>query len=194
MVPFEFSNFVDTVGKYARELIKLTDDMRTETAESNRILSEQMNELILAPDEKYVAPKAQHAVPHLNFAPLMNATVRLQETLRRWEQETRTVATSGFKLSPAKANQLDQILYRTERALTTEEGLPRRPWYRHQIYAPGFYTGYGVKTLPGVREAIEERNWPEAEQQIVILAKVLGKFANELDNAAGLLYVERQLG
>ena len=59
---------------------------------------------------------------------------------------------------------------KTERALTRKEGLPRRPWYRHQIYAPGFYTGYGVKTLPGVREALEQRQWKEAEEQVGVVA------------------------
>ena len=62
---------------------------------------------------------------------------------------------------------------RAEQSLTRSEGLPRRPWFRHQIYAPGFYTGYGVKTLPGVREAIEQKNWTEGNQQIEIEAKVI---------------------
>jgi N-acetylated-alpha-linked acidic dipeptidase len=64
-----------------------------------------------------------------------------------------------------------------EQQLLSDNGLPRRPWYRHVIYAPGFYTGYGVKTLPGIREAVEQRNWREAQEQIGIAAKVLEKFA-----------------
>ena len=79
------------------------------------------------------------------------------------------------------------MLFRTERALTVQNGLPRRPWFRHQIYAPCFDTGYGVKTLPGVREAIEQRNWAEAAEQIRIAAQTIDRFAVEIDRAAVLL-------
>jgi N-acetylated-alpha-linked acidic dipeptidase len=73
-----------------------------------------------------------------------------------------------------------------EQALTTSEGLPRRPWFRHQIYAPGFYTGYGVKTVPGVREAIEQKQWNEANEEIVIVSKVLENYAADVDRAAAM--------
>ena len=71
--------------------------------------------------------------------------------------------------------------------LTREEGLPGRPWFTHQIYAPGFYTGYGVKTIPGVREAIEQRDWPLATTQIALAADTLALFAAEVDRATGIL-------
>jgi N-acetylated-alpha-linked acidic dipeptidase len=72
---------------------------------------------------------------------------------------------------------------RTERAMTREQGLPRRPWFKHQIYAPGFYTGYGVKTLPGVREAIEQKNWTEAATEITNIAATLAEVSAEIDRA-----------
>lgn len=68
--------------------------------------------------------------------------------------------------------------------LLTANGLPRREWYKHSLYAPGFYTGYGVKTIPGVREAIEQRNWKEAQEQIQIVAGTILKFSQYLDGAA----------
>ncbi len=71
-----------------------------------------------------------------------------------------------------------------EQALTLPEGLPRRPWFRHQIYAPGFYTGYGVKTVPGVREAVEQKQWTEANRQIEIVSKVIENYAAQVDRAA----------
>ena len=83
--------------------------------------------------------------------------------------------------------ELDKVLRGAERALTRREGLPGRPWYRHQIYAPGRYTGYGVKTLPAVREAIELRNWNEADEQIAIVGRTLDAFATEVQRAARLL-------
>ena len=76
---------------------------------------------------------------------------------------------------------------KSERALTRKEGLPRRPWYIHQVYAPGYYTGYGVKTLPGVREALEQRNWKEAEEQATVAGQILVGYAAEIDRAAALL-------
>jgi N-acetylated-alpha-linked acidic dipeptidase len=65
--------------------------------------------------------------------------------------------------------------------------LPRRPWFKHQIYAPGFYTGYGVKTLPGIREAIEQHRWEEASEQIGVVAGTLEKTAAQVDRAAAVL-------
>ncbi len=82
---------------------------------------------------------------------------------------------------------LDKILYQSEERLTRKEGLPRRPWFRHQIYAPGFYTGYGVKTLPGIREGLEERQWDEAQEHIEKAADSIEKFADEIDSASALL-------
>jgi len=79
---------------------------------------------------------------------------------------------------------LNATLRQSERALMSATGLPRRPWYRHQIYAPGFYTGYGVKTLPGVREAIEQKNWSEAEQQIAVTAQALAAHTSVVGRAA----------
>ena len=74
-----------------------------------------------------------------------------------------------------------------ERMLTRTEGLPRRPWFRHYVYAPGFYTGYGVKTLPGVREAMEQRQWQDVPRQVEIAAEVLERYAAEIDRARALL-------
>ena len=84
-------------------------------------------------------------------------------------------------------NQLNELLYKAERSLTSSNGLPRRPWYRHQIYAPGFYTGYGVKTLPAIREAIEQRNWKEAQEGIATVTQSLQQYNEQVKKAVGLL-------
>jgi N-acetylated-alpha-linked acidic dipeptidase len=83
-------------------------------------------------------------------------------------------------------DKLNAILYRAEQKLLYEKGLPRRPWYKHQIYAPGFYTGYGVKTLPGIREGIEEGNWFEAQERIRILANTLADFDSTIKAALAM--------
>src|SRR5437764_5777236 len=99
----------------------------------------------------------------------------------------RDLTTQGRKLSPQAQAALDEALKQTERAMLRDEGLPRRSWFKHQIYAPGFYTGYGVKTLPAVREAIEQRNWTEAEQQIAPVAQTLIQIAAAIDRATALI-------
>ena len=135
----------------------------------------------------FIAPKPQSPVPHLNFAPLQNAVSRLQQSAQDHDQARRALEKTGKSLSPEAAKSFDALVLRSERALTREEGLPRRPWYKHIVYAPGFYTGYGVKTLPGIREAIEERKWEEAEAQTDAVARALDRYAGEIEKAAEVL-------
>jgi N-acetylated-alpha-linked acidic dipeptidase len=80
--------------------------------------------------------------------------------------------------------ELNALLYQSERKLLSEAGLPRREWFKHQIYAPGFYTGYGVKTLPGAREAIEQKNWVEATEQIKVITRTLDTMSSQIEAAA----------
>ena len=181
VLPFEFTNFAETVGGYVNEITKLTDNMREETKAMNQLISNGTLLAVQDPKETFVMPKPKSEVPYLNFAPLENALAKLQESAKNYQN-----ATKSKQLAPAMQKQLDKILMNTERTLTNKAGLPRRDWFKHQIYAPGFYTGYGVKTLPGVREAIEQRNWKEAGEQINIAAKTIENFAAEIDNAAKL--------
>jgi N-acetylated-alpha-linked acidic dipeptidase len=89
--------------------------------------------------------------------------------------------------SDVNFSKLNDVLFHSERALVIGKGLPRRPWYRHQIYAPGFYTGYGVKTLPGIREAVEAKNWPEATEETGSVAGVLADMDRRIQEATRLL-------
>jgi len=187
VLPFEFMNFSDTVGKYAREVAKLADDMRDETEELNRRLKDKTFDAVADPKEVFMAPKPKDAVPFLNFSPLQNAVAKVQHSARNYDRAMNGFSTNGKSISGEKKKALNAILLRMERALTSNAGLPRRPWFIHQIYAPGFYTGYGVKTLPAVREAIEQRNWPEANAQIAVIAQTLERFAGEIERAMAIL-------
>jgi N-acetylated-alpha-linked acidic dipeptidase len=180
-LPFEFTNFAETVGGYATEVMRLADTMREETKALNQVISNGMLKAVQDPTETFVVPKEKGPVPFLNFAPLQNAIAKINESAKQYQS-----ASKNKQLTDAKRKELDLVLYRTERSLTRNEGLPRRDWFRHQIYAPGFYTGYGVKTLPGIREAIEQRNWKEAQEQIEIAARTIERFAVEIDKAAAL--------
>jgi len=185
VLPFEFTNFAETVGKYVREVEKLTDTMRDDTVELNRQITDKSLEAWRDPNEKYVAPKPKVPVPHLNFAPLQNAAAALKDAADRYDSAVRE--REGKALSENGRRELDAILMTGERSLTTAQGLPGRPWYKHQIYAPGMYTGYGVKTLPAVREAIELRRWSEAEQQVGVVSKTIEGFAREVDRATAIV-------
>ncbi|MBI4548184.1 MAG: M28 family peptidase [Ignavibacteriae bacterium] len=187
ILPFEFSNFAETVGKYVKEVSKLTDDMREETEELNRRIKERSLALAANPTQTYIVPKPKEPVPFLNFAPLQNAVTTLERSAKEYDQEMKNLKEKGGELVARQKKALNGILLKIEQASTRREGLPRRPWYRHQIYAPGMYTGYGVKTLPAVREAIEQRYWTEANEQIEVVAKVIEGFAREIDRAKAIL-------
>ncbi|HYJ46976.1 MAG TPA: transferrin receptor-like dimerization domain-containing protein, partial [Pyrinomonadaceae bacterium] len=187
VLPFAFNNLSDTVEKYLREVTKLADDMREETQSRNRLISEHMLELVADPTQVYVAPKPEEPVPYLNFAPLQNSLARLKASARTFDAAMNEVASSSRALPTEMAKSLDEALIKTERAMLSEQGLPRRPWFKHQIYAPGFYTGYGVKTLPGVREALEQRNWKEAGDEVNVIAETLDNLAAAIDRASAFV-------
>ena len=187
LLPWDFTAFEATVTRYADEVMTLADDMRDETDRHNRLVRDGRFELAADPTETYAPPSAKDPVPHLNFAPIRNALADLAESAEAHDRARRALLVENDRLSTDQAREVDEILYRTERAMTHPDGLPERPWFVHQIYAPGLYTGYGVKTLPGVREAIEERAWDEAQQQISRLADTLRQVATEIDRATRIL-------
>ena len=192
LLPFEFSNFAETVGKYVDELSKLADDMRTKTDELNLELKEKTLEAVSDPTKTYVPPKEKDAVPYLNIAPMQNALAAIQQKSKEFGTAVKDLDPAS--LSRATIDSLDNILMHAERSLTSEKGLPRRPWFVHQVYAPGAYTGYGVKTLPAVREAIEQRNWKEADDQVEVVASVLRNFSEQLGRATAIVNEVRAAG
>ena len=172
-LPFEFKGFTDNVSVYISEIETLADNMRTNTEETNQNITDGIYDLILDPTKSFGPPTAQAQVPFFNFAPLKNALARLESAAENYE----TTIASGV----AATTEENYLLYQTERELIRQEGLNGRPWYKHHIYAPGFYTGYGVKTIPGVREAIEQRQFDEVAGQIDIAAEVLTKMAVKVE-------------
>jgi N-acetylated-alpha-linked acidic dipeptidase len=180
VLPFQYSDFADTIRKYVDEVKVLWKEKHDEIEERDRELDEGVFPAITDPKKVLVPPKREEIPPYLNFAPLETATDALSRSTEAFEK--------ALKDSPQPpAQELNAKLMESERVLTDAAGLPRRPWFQHQIYAPGFYTGYGVKTLPGVREAIEEKQWDEASRQIERVAAVLRNEAALLDEMTALL-------
>jgi N-acetylated-alpha-linked acidic dipeptidase len=186
VLPFDFQRFSATVGRYVKEIGDLADHLREETADQNKAIEDKLFERASDPTETWITPRPKDEVPHFNFAPLENARDRLEASAHAFQAALDKAGPGADALSGETRRQLDQVMLRSERALMSD-GLPRRPWYAHQIYAPGFYTGYGVKTLPGVREAIEQRNWKEVDDQVAVTARTLESFAAEVDKATALL-------
>jgi len=185
VLPYQFTGLAETVAKYTKEVEKLAKDKQDEIRERNRELDEGLFTATADPREPEVPPAREALPPFLNFAPLDNATDALTRAAERYEKALgRAQANGGAALAKPDAQSVNATLLRSERALTTAAGLPRRPWYRHAVYAPGFYTGYGVKTLPGVREAIEQKNWSEGDAQIEAAGKALQATADVLERAA----------
>ncbi len=184
ILPLRMDNWVFQVQKYVTELSELITTMREETQRHNSLLDAGAFTLASDPRKSFVAPLAKDPVPHLNLAPLHNSLAAVTESAQAFDA---AMETYGNRLSQERKQALNGLLMQLERAMSRDEGLPGRPWYRHHIYAPGLLTGYGVKTLPGVREAIESRDWVEAEQQAVIAAGVLDRVSDLLTRARAIL-------
>ncbi|HEV8122641.1 MAG TPA: M28 family metallopeptidase [Gemmatimonadales bacterium] len=185
MLPLEFKNQAETFSGYLDELKTLLKERQETVRERNRQLEDGVYAAVEDPRRPAPRPDTLEVPPYLNFAPLENAIDRLTRSAGRFEEMHQNLGdslTAGIDFA-----RINGLLIRTERALTDSAGLPGRPWFQHQIYAPGFYTGYGVKTVPGVREAIEQRHWDEAQTQIGRASAVLQAEAALLDQAAKLL-------
>ena len=181
VLPFEFTGLANTVEKYVKELTDLLNRKRDEVRERNRQIEEGVFAAITDPRHPQSAPKAEPLPPAINFAPLDNATTTLTDSARRFEK-ARAAAGAGIARNDAALRALNARLRQAEAQLIDAAGLPNRGWYRHLLYAPGFYTGYSVKTVPGVRENIEQAHYAEAEAEGVRAARALNRLATLLDS------------
>lgn len=181
ILPFEFTHFTSVVKKYANEVINLAGSLREDANRHNMLINNGTYALASNPKNNLKVPEKKASVPYFNFAPLDNALIILTA-----QSDNFTKTVNNRSLSYHSRRNLNTILRNMERALTREHGLPKRPWYKHHIYAPGFYTGYGVKTLPGVREAIEQSEFEQVQAQIDILASVINKFSSKIKEAISL--------
>jgi N-acetylated-alpha-linked acidic dipeptidase len=173
-LPFEFKGFADNIALYVSELEELAATMREETEKTNKLIDEGTYAAAINPYKSISVPAKKEPVPHFNFAPLKNALDRLQQAAEQFDKSA-----DG---QTAVSRQINNLLFTSERLLTRDAGLEGRSWYKHHIYAPGFYTGYGVKTIPGVREAIEEREYDKVAPQIAIAASVLNNMASRIED------------
>jgi N-acetylated-alpha-linked acidic dipeptidase len=184
LLPFEFGDFADTMHEYLKDLKKLLREKQEEIAERNRQVDDGVFRATSDPRRPTLAPPKEEVPPHLNFAPLENAVEALQRSADRYAKAR---AAEARTLPPDVLSRVNAMLARSERVLLSPEGLPGRPWYKHLLYAPGTYAGYGARTMPGAREAIELKRYSEADGEIARIAKTLQDEAALVDAAAAEL-------
>jgi N-acetylated-alpha-linked acidic dipeptidase len=174
VLPFDFRNLQATIKGYITELISNVDQMREKAKVENELIAKKAYQLSADPTEGLKTPTAETEVPFIDFSLILNALSNLEKAAAHLEQ-------AKVSADVNKINNLNAKIFAAEQQLLSTNGLPRRPWFKHTIYAPGFYTGYGVKTIPGVREAIEQKNWSEAKEQINQVAAAIEKLSSYLD-------------
>ncbi|HEY1951635.1 MAG TPA: transferrin receptor-like dimerization domain-containing protein [Gemmatimonadaceae bacterium] len=184
VLPFGFTNLAETARGYVKDLEDLRNRRAEQIAERNRQIDDGFFRFTSDPRSPVMAPERQAAPPQLNFAPLLNGLDSLDHSASRYEKAYAAAVTAGRTGVARTAN--DRLI-QAERALTSSDGLKNRPWYVHMLYAPGFYTGYGVKTIPGVREAIEQGQWQDADREIARAGAALEREATLISQIAATL-------
>lgn len=185
VIPFDFTDFTDTMRRYVEEIERLAQTQRSDIIERNREIDDGVFAATNDPHRPLVAPTKEPVPPFLNLAPLRNGLAVLERSSEQYDKTmNHAMEGDGAALARASLKTINAQLIAVERTLILPDGLPGRPWYRNQIYAPGLYTGYGVKTLPGVRESIEQRQWKLAEEQAVRVGKVLENCGEKIQSAA----------
>ena len=184
VLPYDFTDFADTMHRYVSEVKKLLSDKQEEIQARNEAIDQHLYDFASDPRHPLKAPPKQAVPPFLNFAPLDNALAKLDKSAQRYSKAIKSFAGEPDSANGKNLVSVNAHLIQTERRLTSSAGLPRRPWFKHLIYAPGFYTGYGAKSLPGVREGIEETRYEEAEKEIGRVAQALSDYAASVDQVA----------
>jgi N-acetylated-alpha-linked acidic dipeptidase len=184
-----YTKFSDGTFEYGRGLSQVNGTIVMRMADADILPFEFTNladTVSRYADELDKLAARSNAPKPVNFVSLKAAVTSLTESAKRYEAALQKATASGFT-TVKQAKALNELLYQSERKLINDQGLPRRPWFKHQLYAPGFYTGYGVKTIPGVREAIEQKQWNDVEPQMKNVNAALQALASQLDAATRLL-------
>ncbi|HVZ78156.1 MAG TPA: transferrin receptor-like dimerization domain-containing protein [Gemmatimonadaceae bacterium] len=187
VLPFAFTNLAATADRYLKELQQLRDQRASEISAKDRAIRAGDYAIVSDPRDPTAAPHPEVPPPQFNFAPLQNALDTLTAAAVRYERAYAAWSGGSSAGNDAALAALNQQLLQSERRLTSPEGLPKRDWYRHLLYAPGFYTGYGVKTMPGAREAIEQDQWGDVDHQVARIASALQAEAALVNGAAARL-------
>lgn len=183
MLPYEFTNVADTMHGYVDDLKKQMTQTRQQIEESHREIQEGVFAAISDPQNPSYPPADEAVPPFLNFAPLENGVADLNVSAEKYREALGRLTQNESILDGAQIADVNHLLMLTERATLRQAGLPGRSWYKNQIYAPGAYTGYGVKTMAAVREAMDQHQWQLADRQSPIVGAVLVDWSRAIDSA-----------
>jgi N-acetylated-alpha-linked acidic dipeptidase len=185
LIPVDYVPQADAIDKYESDLEKLLKDKQAEFTERNTELQEGVFTAMRDPRRPLLPPPRETVPPYVNFAPLKNAIGALQRSAGRFAQAQESFRAKGSpELSVEDRSLINGDLLRVSRLFLNPKGLPERPWFKNQVYAPGAYTGYGAKPIAAVREYMDEKKWIEAEGQIPQVSAVIGNVAAGIDKAA----------
>lgn len=185
LLPFNFEDLANATAVYVKQLRMDVNNERNRIREQDLEVADGVYEAAAAPRQPRVLPKIETPPPFLNFAPLENALANLQRSAKSYRAALdRAGAGGGAPLAAASLDSVNQMLMGSERGLTLPAGLPNRPWYKNELYAPGLYLGYGAQTLPAIHEEVEQKDWPQADAQIIVVSKVLDHEAALIESAA----------
>jgi N-acetylated-alpha-linked acidic dipeptidase len=187
VLPMRFGDFSDTLDRYVKELHKLVDNTRKATEKQHKLMAMHAYELDSDPTRPVAPPERDSDVPKIDLAPLDQAAKALKQSAKAYESAYEARAANGLRIPADQLRRINDLMARMEQSLTDKDGLPGREWFRHMIYAPGLLTGYGVKTVPGVREALEARRWDQANKYAAVTAKVLDGYRAQLDKLTAML-------
>ncbi len=184
IIPYEYNGQADTIARYVKELQKLLKDKQDEISERNLELKEGVFTATSDPRRTYVPPPAKPVPPFMNFAPLQNGVEAIKKSAERYEAAFAKWQASRTDLPASTVAALNADLMEIPRTFLTERGLPERPWFKNQVYAPGAYTGYGAKPMAAVREYMDQEKWKEADAQVPMVGQVLENVAAAISKAA----------
>ena len=187
VLPMRFGDFSDTLDRYVGELHKLVDSTRKATEQQHKLMDMHAYTLVSDPTRPVAPPERDSDVPNIDLAPLDEASKALKQSAQAYETAYNARVANGLQLPADQLRRINVLMASMEHSLTDPDGLPGREWFKHMIYAPGMLTGYGVKTVPGVREALEARRWDEASKYAAVTAKVLDGYRAQLDKLTTLL-------
>lgn len=185
LIPVDYAPQAEAIATYETELEKLLKDKQEEITERNLELQEGVFRASADPRKTFVPPPVEAVPPYMNFTPMKNSIETLKKSAERYSKALAAWKAAGSPaLAPQSLETLNADLLRISRLFLNEKGLPERPWFKNQIYAPGAYTGYGAKTVAAVREYMDEKKWQEAEAQIPQVAQIIDNVAEGIDKAA----------
>ena len=187
VLPLRFSDVSAKLTEYMAELHELVTKTRKATDQQHKLLDSDAFKLAADPMNPVAAPLRKSDMPPIDLKPLDESVQKLGQSMQAYDAAYKKVQNTGYQMPKEQARQLNEMIGRMEKSFTDPAGLPGRTWFKHMVYAPGMLTGYGVKTLPGVREALEARRWDEANQYAGVTAKVIDGYRAQIEKLTALL-------